>query len=129
MALNHYSHYRNSSAAYNMYEVVSPALFEVYFVFPEVLKQYNTAENKELMFQHVRSISGLDGATPTIGNVVQKFKDCVISIDESDFKAVLHFDESWVGNENATNDNTTDAKNTNIAIRYTSSITDNLTIY
>ena len=26
------------------------------------------------MFQHVRSISGLDGLTPTVGNVVQKFK-------------------------------------------------------
>ena len=39
-------------------------------------------------------------------NVVQKFKNCVISIDESDFKAVLHFDESWT--ENATNDDNDD---------------------
>ena len=30
--------------------------------------------NTDLLFQHVRSISGLDGLTPTVGNVVQKFK-------------------------------------------------------
>jgi hypothetical protein len=74
MALNHYSHYRNSAAATNMYEVVSPALFEVYFKFPNVLSEIDTFDNKEFLFQHVRSISGLDGLTPTVGNVVQKFK-------------------------------------------------------
>lgn len=46
-------------------------------------------------------------------NVVQKFKNCVISIDESDFKAVLHFDESWTVNENATNDDNDDNNNNN----------------
>ena len=46
-------------------------------------------------------------------NVVQKFKDCVISIDESDFKAVLHFDESWTVNENATNDDNDDNDDNN----------------
>ena len=46
-------------------------------------------------------------------NVVQKFKDCVISIDESDFKAVLHFDESWTVNENATNDDNDDNNDNN----------------
>ena len=73
MALNHYSHYRNSEAAKGMYEVVSPALFEVYLTFPDKLKQLN-GSNQELMFQHVRSISGLDGLTPTVSNVVQKYK-------------------------------------------------------
>ena len=46
-------------------------------------------------------------------NVVQKFKNCVISIDESDFKAVLRFDESWTGNENATNDDNDDNNDNN----------------
>jgi hypothetical protein len=55
-----------------MYEVVSPALFEVYLTFPNKLNELNG--NQELMFEHVRSISGLDGLTPTIGNVVQKYK-------------------------------------------------------
>jgi hypothetical protein len=72
MALKHYSHYQNSDAARNMWEVVSPALFEVYLTFPILLANLNG--NQELMFQHVRSISGLDGLTPTISNVVQKYK-------------------------------------------------------
>ena len=72
MALKHYSHYQNSEAARNMYEVVSPALFEVYLKFPEILN--GKIGNSDLMFEHVRSISGLDGLTPTIGNVVQKYK-------------------------------------------------------
>ena len=74
MALKHYSHYRHSDAAVNMYEVVSPALFEVYFTFPSQITGKVGSEQTELMFQHVRSISGLDGLTPTVGNVVQKFK-------------------------------------------------------
>ena len=74
MALNHYSHYKNSEAAKGMFEVVSPALFEVYFKFPSKIDQLNNGTNQELMFQHVRSISGLDGLTPTVGNVVQKYK-------------------------------------------------------
>jgi hypothetical protein len=72
MALKHYSHYRSSEAATNMYEVVSPALFEVYFTFPKIISGKDI--NTNLMFEHVRSISGLDGLTPTVGNVVQKFK-------------------------------------------------------
>lgn len=71
MALKHYSHYRNSEAATNMWEVVSPALFEVYLTFPEIIRG---EVNQDLMFQHVRSISGLDGVTPTVGTVVQKYK-------------------------------------------------------
>lgn len=73
MALKHYSHYRNSSAATNMWEVVSPALFEVYFTFPYIISG-DKSINTDLLFEHVRSISGLDGLTPTVGNVVQKFK-------------------------------------------------------
>ena len=71
MALNHYSHYTNSTAATKMWEVVSPALFEVYLKFPDII---TSGINTELLFEHVRSISGLDGLTPTIGNVVQKYK-------------------------------------------------------
>ena len=73
MALKHYSHYKNSEAATKMWEVVSPALFEVYLTFPTLLSGLN-GPNQELMFEHVRSISGLDGLTPTVGNVVQKYK-------------------------------------------------------
>ena len=73
MALNHYSHYRNSEAARGMYEVVSPALFEVYLTFPAILNG-NKSINQDLMIEHVRSISGLDGVTPNVGTVVQKYK-------------------------------------------------------
>lgn len=73
MSLNHFSHYQNSKAATQKFEVVSPALFEVYFTFPKLIQNY-TGMDSGLMFEHVRSISGLDGLTPTVGNVVQKFK-------------------------------------------------------
>lgn len=74
MALNHYSHYRSSEAATNMYEVVSPALFEVNFMFPSILTKNDNNMNSMLMFEHVRSVSGLDGLTPAVGTVVQKYK-------------------------------------------------------
>ena len=75
MALNHFSHYKNSKAATGMWEVVSPALFEVEFTLPSIFKTNPpTTFDTALMFEHVRSISGLDGLTPTIGNVVQKYK-------------------------------------------------------
>ena len=74
MSLKHYSHYKNSIAAREMYEVVSPALFEVNFMFPTLIQGINKNGETEYTFEHVRSISGLDGVTPTVGNVVQKFK-------------------------------------------------------
>jgi hypothetical protein len=40
--------------------------------FPKILQ--GKVGNENLMFQHVRSVSGLDGLTPTIGTVVQKYK-------------------------------------------------------
>ena len=70
MALNHFSHYRNSKAARDLYEVVSPALFEVRLQFPKILSMPDSA----VMFEHVRSVSGLDGVTPAVGTVVQKYK-------------------------------------------------------
>ena len=72
MALKHYSHYRNSVAADEMYEVVSPALFEVELTFPKELR--GKVIGTDILLEHVRSISGLDGVTPTIGTVVQKYK-------------------------------------------------------
>lgn len=74
MGLNHYSHYKNSKPAMGNWEVVSPALFEVDITFPKEIQSVNTEKNKELIIEHVRSISGLDGLTPTIGNIVQKYK-------------------------------------------------------
>jgi hypothetical protein len=77
MALKHYSHYRNSEAATERYEVVSPALFEVYLTFPSITLSGNAIfpkAHKDILFQHVRSVSGLDGLTPTVGTVVQKYK-------------------------------------------------------
>lgn len=73
MSLKHYSHHQNSTAATGFYEVVSPALFEVEFTFPNIISRIAKMDS-HLMFEHVRSISGLDGVTPTVGNVVQKFK-------------------------------------------------------
>ena len=73
MALRHFSHYNNSQAATNMWEVVSPALFEVDFAFPLIIRG-DVNNDPILMFEHVRSITGLDGVTPTVGNVVQKYK-------------------------------------------------------
>lgn len=78
MALTHFSHYRNSAAATGKYEPVSPALFEVLFVLPKILRNASGAEShtqiQDLMFEHVRSITGLDGLTPAVGNIVQKYK-------------------------------------------------------
>ena len=78
MALKHYSHYRNARVndQENLWEVVSPALFEVYLQFPKFLRDtYGLGSDAgELMLEHVRSVSGLDGVTPTVGTVVQKFK-------------------------------------------------------
>ena len=73
MALRHFSHYDNAQAATNMWEIVSPALFEVEFMFPSLINS-DPSNDSILMFEHVRSISGLDGVTPTVGNVVQKYK-------------------------------------------------------
>ena len=73
MALKHYSHYRNSTAASGMYEIVSPALFEVHLTFPALINGSKDI-NGDLLIEHVRSISGLDGVTPTVGTVVQKYK-------------------------------------------------------
>ena len=73
MALKHYSHYRNSTAATQMYEVVSPALFEVDLTFPTILSGDNSIQ-PDLIIEHVRSVSGLDGLTPSVANVVQKYK-------------------------------------------------------
>lgn len=74
MALNHYSHYHNSTAARDLYEVVSPALFEVDITFPKLINGAMGSDAQVLMFEHIRSISGLDGVAPTVGNVVQKYK-------------------------------------------------------
>lgn len=73
MALSHYSHYRGSTAATSLFEPVSPALFEVDFTLPTFIQQANS-EKAVLMLEHVRSITGLDGLTPAVGNIVQKYK-------------------------------------------------------
>lgn len=66
------SHYRNSQAAVNKWEVVNPSLFEVTILPPEsVAKDDKTTS---LMLEHVRSIGGLDGLNPSVGTAVQKFK-------------------------------------------------------
>lgn len=65
------SHYRNSQAAVNKWEVVNPSLFEVTIMSP--LNGAVTADSA-LLLEHVRSISGLDGLNPAVGTAVQKFK-------------------------------------------------------
>ena len=82
MALKHFSHFKNSVAATEGYEVVSPALFEVYITLPTLVtddtnypvKSVGEKKYGELLLEHVRSVSGLDGLTPTVGTVVQKYK-------------------------------------------------------
>lgn len=64
------SHYKNSTAAVNKWEVVNPSLFEVTIMTPD-----NDTDNESLLLlEHVRSIGGLDGLNPSIGTAVQKFK-------------------------------------------------------
>lgn len=66
------SHYKNSTAAMNKYEVVNPSLFEVTILLPETVEQ--TDNTTPLLLEHVRKVGGLDGLNPSVGNVRQKFK-------------------------------------------------------
>lgn len=66
------SHFKNSTAAVNKYEVVNPALFEV-TILPPTLDGQND-NTTQLLLEHVISISGLDGLNPAMGTVVQKYK-------------------------------------------------------
>jgi hypothetical protein len=66
------SHFKNSTAAVNKYEVVNPALFEV-TILPPTLDGTND-NTTQLLLEHVISISGLDGLNPAMGTVVQKYK-------------------------------------------------------
>lgn len=66
------SHYKNSQAAVNKWEVVNPSLFEVTIIPP---KEAGADDNTTaLLLEHVRTISGLDGLNPSVGTAVQKFK-------------------------------------------------------
>lgn len=66
------SHFKNSTAAVNKYEVVNPALFEVTILPPTL----NGVDDKttQLLLEHVISVSGLDGLNPSMGTVIQKYK-------------------------------------------------------
>ena len=66
------SHFKNSTAAVNKYEVVNPALFEV-TILPPTLDGTND-NTTQLLLEHVISISGLDGLNPAMGTVIQKYK-------------------------------------------------------
>jgi len=66
------SHFRNSQAAVNKWEVVNPALFEVTLLPPAL--DGDTSNIQQLLLEHVRSISGLDGLNPAMGTVIQKYK-------------------------------------------------------
>lgn len=67
------SHFRNSHAAVNKWEVVSPALFEVTLL-PPALDGQQDALTTQLLLEHVISIDGLDGLNPQVGTIVQKYK-------------------------------------------------------
>ena len=67
------SHFKNSHAAVNKWEVVNPALFEV-TILPPVLDGEQDNLTTQLLLEHVRSISGLDGLNPAMGTVIQKYK-------------------------------------------------------
>ena len=71
------SHFRNSHAAVNKWEVVNPAMFEVTILPPDGVStqgEDSTATTTQLFLEHVRSISGLDGLNPPMGTVIQKYK-------------------------------------------------------
>ena len=67
------SHFKNSHAAVNKWEVVNPAMFEV-TILPPTLDGQQDDKITQLLLEHVRSISGLDGLTPPLGMVIQKYK-------------------------------------------------------
>lgn len=66
------SHFRNSHAAVNKWEVVNPAMFEVTILPPTL--EGNNEQMTQLLLEHVISISGLDGLNPAMGTVIQKYK-------------------------------------------------------
>ena len=67
------SNFKNSHAAVNKWEVVNPALFEV-TILPPALDGDQDDKTTQLLLEHVRSISGLDGLNPPVGKVIQKYK-------------------------------------------------------
>ncbi len=67
------SHFNNSHAARNKWEVVNPALFEASFMLPDLDGETDNLTTTFLL-EHIRSISGLDGVTPPMGTVIQKYK-------------------------------------------------------
>ena len=67
------SHFKNSHAAVNKWEVVNPAMFEV-TILPPTLDGQQDDKTTQLLLEHVRSISGLDGLNPAMGIVTQKYK-------------------------------------------------------
>lgn len=69
------SHFKNSHAAVNKWEVVNPALFEVTLLPPALDGDKEGGDlTTQLLLEHVRSISGLDGLNPAMGTVIQKYK-------------------------------------------------------
>ena len=68
------SHFKNSQAAVNKWEVVNPAMFEVTILPPDVGSSPEDAKTTELLLEHVISIGGLDGVNPSVGTVIQKYK-------------------------------------------------------
>ena len=66
------SHFRNSHAAVNKYEVVNPALFEITLLAPNDTDKDSLTT--QLYLEHVISIDGLDGVNPSVGTVTQKYK-------------------------------------------------------
>lgn len=67
------SHFKNSHAAVNKWEVVNPALFEVTLLPPNT-DDGDTSLTTQLLLEHVISIGGLDGLNPNVGTVTQKYK-------------------------------------------------------
>lgn len=66
------SHFNNSHAAVNKWEVVNPALFEITLLAPEGTDEDSLTT--QLYLEHIISIDGLDGVNPQVGTVIQKYK-------------------------------------------------------
>lgn len=67
------SHFKNSHAAVNKWEVVNPAMFEVTLLPPTDGDEADDLTT-QLLLEHVISIGGLDGLNPNVGTIIQKYK-------------------------------------------------------
>ena len=70
MATSQLPHYSNSNVAMNHYEPMHPNLFQVIINLPPAVD----GTNRELLHEHINTISGLQGVNPALEVVEQRYK-------------------------------------------------------